>query len=60
MTNEEKTVYEIVTKCEETYEDFIFETIYPYCEGVTKLKLNKERLKRLLLLGLEKEKELGL
>lgn len=42
----------------ETYEDFIYETILPYCEEVTQLKLNKEELKRILLLGIQKDKEL--
>lgn len=43
----------------ETYEDFIYETILPYCKEVTQLKLNKEELKRLLLLGIQKDKELN-
>jgi hypothetical protein len=42
----------------ETYEDFVYETILPYCQDVTQLKLNKEELKRLLLLGIQKDKEL--
>lgn len=42
----------------ETYEDFIYETILPYCEEVTQLKINKQELKRLLLLGIQKDKEL--
>ena len=42
----------------ETYEDFVYDTILPYSEEVTKLKLNKAELKRLLLLGIQKDKEL--
>ena len=42
----------------ETYEDFVYDTILPYSEEVTQLKLNKEELKRLLLLGIQKDKEL--
>lgn len=42
----------------ETYEDFVYDTILPYCEEVTQLKLNKAELKRLLLLGIQKDKEL--
>lgn len=42
----------------ETYEDFIYETILPYCQETTKLKINKQELKRLLLLGIQKDKEL--
>ena len=43
----------------ETYEDFVYDTILPYSEEVTQLKLNKEELKRLLLLGMQKDKELN-
>jgi hypothetical protein len=42
----------------ETYEDFVYDTILPCSEEVTQLKLNKEELKRLLLLGIQKDKEL--
>lgn len=42
----------------ETYEDFVYDTILPYSEEVTQLKLNKEELKRILLLGIQKDKEL--
>lgn len=42
----------------ETHEDFIYETILPYCEEVTQRKLNKAELRRLLLLGMQKDKEL--
>ena len=42
----------------ETYEDFVYDTILPYSEEVTQLKLNKAELKRLLLLGIQKDKEL--
>lgn len=49
----------IRVKLEETYEDFVYDTILPYCEEVTQLKLNKEELKRILLLGIQKDKELN-
>jgi len=42
----------------ETYEDFVYDTILPYCEEVTQHKLNKAELRRLLLLGIQKDKEL--
>lgn len=48
----------IQVKLTETYEDFVYDTILPYCEEVTQLKLNKEELKRILLLGIQKDKEL--
>lgn len=48
----------IITEFEETRDNFIYKTILPYCEEVTEQKLSKERLKKLLLFGLEKEKEI--
>lgn len=48
----------IQVKLTETYEDFVYDTILPYCEEVTQLKINKEELKRILLLGIQKDKEL--
>lgn len=48
----------IQVKLTETYEDFVYDTILPYCEEITQLKLNKEELKRILLLGIQKDKEL--
>ena len=47
----------IITEFEETRDNFIYKTIIPYCKEVTEQKLSKERLKKLLLYGLEKEKE---
>lgn len=49
----------ITIEFEETKEDFIYKTIYPYCEEITEQKLSKERLRKLLLLGLDAERELG-
>lgn len=49
----------IQVKLTETYEDFVYDTILPYCEEVTQLKINKEELKRILLLGIQKDKELN-
>ena len=42
-------------KLTETYEDFVYDTILPYCEEVTQLKLNKEELKQILLRGIQKQ-----
>lgn len=49
---------DIILEFEETKEEFIFKTIYPYCLHITEQKMSKERLKKLLLLGLEKEREI--
>lgn len=54
----EDIIKEIVTEFEETREEFIFKTIYPYCVHITEQRMSKKRLKKLLLLGLEKEKEI--
>lgn len=51
-------ITEIILEFEETREDFIFKTIYPYCLHITEQRMSKERLKKLLLLGLEKEREI--
>lgn len=48
----------IITEFEETRDDFIYTTILPYCNEVVEQKLSKERLKKILILGLEKEMEL--
>ncbi len=41
--------YEIMTiKAVETMDDFIFQTIRPYCELVSQRKISKEILKRAL------------
>ena len=49
-----KTVQEIVMQAKETQEDFIIETIYPYCEDILQMKINKEELKRILIKGMQK------
>jgi hypothetical protein len=38
----------ITTKVTESIEDFIFETLHPYCEDVVKTRVSKEDLKRAL------------
>ena len=50
-TNITKLVEEILLKAQETQEEFIFETIRPYCENVLQMKINKEELKHILLNG---------
>ena len=46
-----KIVKKITMQVEESQEEFIFETIYPYCENVLQMKISKEELKQILLNG---------
>lgn len=46
-----KVVEEIATQAKENQEEFIFETIHPYCENILQMKINKEELKRIILRG---------
>ena len=43
-------LFEITTKVQETTEDFIFTTIYPFCEDVVQRKISKQELLTALLL----------
>lgn len=54
----QEIIKKVAIEIEETKEEFIYKAIYPYCEEIAEQKLSKERLKKLLLLGLEKEREL--
>ena len=49
-----KMVEEIVMQAKENQEEFIIETIYPYCENILQMKINKEELKQILLNGIQK------
>jgi hypothetical protein len=49
-----KVVEEIVMQAKETREEFIIETIHPYCEDILQIKINKEELKQILLNGIQK------
>lgn len=42
-------VYDITTKVKEDYDDFVFETIRPFCEDVVQMKIEKYQLKQALL-----------
>lgn len=53
--NVTKIVEEIVMRAEENQEEFIIETIYPYCEDLLQIKINKEELKQILLNGMQKQ-----
>lgn len=50
-----KVVEEIAMQAKETQEEFIFETIQPYCENILQMKINKEELKQILLNGIQKQ-----
>lgn len=46
-----KVVEEIAMQAKENQEEFIFETIHPYCENILQMKINKEELNRIILRG---------
>ena len=50
-----KVIEEIVMQAKENQEEFIFETIRPYCENILQMKINKEELKQILLNGMRKQ-----
>ena len=45
----DKFIGNIVTKCIESQENFMFETVYPFCKEVTKCEISKEELTNALL-----------
>ena len=49
-----KLVNEIIMQVEENEEEFIFETIRPYCENILQIKIDKEKLKQILLNSMQK------
>jgi predicted RNA-binding Zn-ribbon protein involved in translation (DUF1610 family) len=50
-----KVVEDITMQAQENQEEFIFETINPYCENVLRMKISKEELKQILLNGIQKQ-----
>ena len=50
-----KTVEKIAMQAKENQEEYIFETIQPYCENILQIKINKEELKRIILNGVQKQ-----
>ena len=48
-------VEEMTMQAIENQEEFIFETIRPYCENVLQIKINKEGLKQILLNNVQKQ-----
>jgi hypothetical protein len=50
-----KMVEKIAMQAKENQEEFIFETIRPYCEDVLQMKINKKELKQILLNGMQKQ-----
>ena len=49
-----KMVEEISMQAKENQEEFIFNTLLPYCENILQIKINKEKLKQILLNGVKK------
>ena len=50
-----KVVETIVMQAKENQEEFIFETIQPYCENILQMKINKEELKQILLNSIQRQ-----
>ena len=46
-----KVVEEIGVRIRETQEDFILDTIFPYCQETLQRKINKAELKQIILRG---------
>ena len=46
-----KVVEEISIRIKETEEDFILDTIFPYCQETLQRKINKAELKQIILRG---------
>ena len=57
MTDPVTVIENITMQIQETEEEFIYTQILPYCEYVTQKRLDKAELKKLLLLGMQKETE---
>lgn len=53
---EDMSLYEIETRVQEDSENFIFETISPFCEQVLQRKISKKELEQALLLWAEAKK----
>ena len=57
MTNNiTEIVEEIIMRATEKKEEFIIETIYPYCENILQTHIDKEKLKQILLNGIQKNR----
>lgn len=50
-----KMVEKITMQVKESQEEFIFETINPYCEDILQMRINKEELKQIILNGSRKQ-----
>ncbi len=46
-----KVVEEMSVRIRETEEDFILDTIFPYCQETLQRRINKEELKQIILRG---------
>ena len=49
-----KIAEEIVMQAKENQDEFIIETIFPFCEDVLQIKIDKEKLKQILLNDIQK------
>ena len=52
-------INKIITKVQETQEEFIFTTIHPYCEGALQQRISKSELVTALLLYQQAKQLLG-
>ena len=52
-------INKIITKVQETQEEFIFTTIQPYCEGALQQRISKSELVKALLLYQKAKQLLG-
>lgn len=52
-------INKIITKVQETQDDFIFTTIHPFCEGALQQRISKSELVTALLLYQQAKQILG-
>lgn len=56
MDSINEMMYKISTEVTESQEEFIFETVRPYCENIVQMKISKKDLTEALLLWKEAKK----
>lgn len=56
MDSIDEIMYKISTEVTESQEEFIFETVRPYCENIVQMKISKKDLTEALLLWKEAKK----
>ena len=57
MNDPSDFISQITLQIQETEEEFIYQQIMPFCESITQKKIDKAELKRLLLLGIQRDKK---